>query len=284
MPKRKEPPGESRTPVQPPEAGPKLERSESLGAHPIMDVAAATPSIPTVPRKGPTPAAPATAQQPAFRPPARGFDPSSFQKVRGNQLDAAIVLYPPAIGRVSTIGTGLIGECALANGLGTQEPVKVFVGFSEDNTLVFLMPVGSKATRGVDVTYHKGRAMISLWQAFDESKRVEEGYREYYGLWRTPEPVTIHETTGWAVYFSMEHREKEQASTRETTEAEAQPKAKKAKAKAKAPVEEAKTEAADEVDQEQWSEVYDEIIAEQDLKLKELEKRLKAYEDRFGKL
>jgi hypothetical protein len=228
---------------------------------------------------------PPAATKPAMRPPTHGFDPTTVVKKRSTQLDAVITLYPPAMGRTSSLGTSLLSQCALANGLGNQEPSKVHVGFSEDKTQVFLMPVGPLANLGVEVSYYQGRALISLWQAFQESgKVVEDGFREQYNLWKTDKPVTIHGTTGYAAYFSMEHRDKERISTRGVKVSEVAPKPKKASAAKGAATTSAAKEETETPDQALWEDVYIDIIGEREEQIKELEKRLKEYEQKFGPL
>lgn len=284
MPKRKEQVQAIPT-VQPPEAGLRI-------PEPTLPFTEQAATIPAIPGKGATPAMPPRAERPAMRPPTKGFDPTGAKKKRSSQHDSVITLTTPVTARTSVLGTNLLGECSMANGLGNQEPVKVHVGFSDDNTQVFLQPVGPLANLGVEVTYHQGSATIALWQAFQDEgmggKVVEEGYREQYDLWRSDGPVTIHGTTGYAVWFSLEHRERERISSREGTSSDGAPKAKKAtatkeKAKKAGASAEEDLDATAEADRAALSDIYDEIAAEREMEIEELKKKLKQYEEKYGK-
>jgi hypothetical protein len=295
MEKRKNPP-EPTDPAdqdsQIPDVGPALPELTL----PIDEVAA---TVPKLPENGSSPLSPPAKAKPKFTPPAkaRDFDPTQHQKVRRGQLENVMVLYPPAHARFSTIATSLLGDCAIANGLGNREPAKVFVSFNEEGTLCFLMPVGPKASKGVDVSYTAQRAVISLWASFEEmGKVVRDGFRQIYALERTEEPVTIHETTGYALYFSLEEYDVEEIGTREATPAGATTDRPKRRAKksetanpepASAKIE-TSTEPADPAEPEDelsaLERAQESMLEARDDKIYELEQRLKAYEKRFGKV
>lgn len=233
--KREQEPSRPDRPLQIPEVEPKVPDSESH----LTDQAATVQPTP-IPRAGATstPSGATPLTKPPLRPIAGAFDPTQPQKIRQDQLDEVIVFYPPAAAKLSALGTRLLGQCAIANGLGTHEPVKVFLGYSDDRTQYSIMPVGPKATKGVEVTYVDGLASLSFRQVFAETgKVVEEGYREYYPVWKTDIPIEAHETTGWAIYFSIEQRKRERIQSREETAEAAAPKTKKGSKSAKASTE-----------------------------------------------
>lgn len=221
------------------------------------------------------------------------FDPEDVQRSRANVFSPAMTLNRPALGRLSAMGTDLLGDCAIATGLGVRQPVKLKVTFSKDNKWCFLMPVHSTATRAIKVTYNRGQAYLNLWGPFEgKDKIVEKGYRELYDLWMTEEPITIHDQTGFALYFSMESYERESLSKRDdepaataksTTTADATKSKKSEKASPKGEgdsteeslLEIYETELADKAEHEL---VLLGMIDQKDAQIKALEERLKALE------
>lgn len=292
--KREKEPVQPDQSVQSPEAQPQVPNPESRQ----LELAATIQPNPT-PRTGTTstPSAATPLIKPTLRSIGGAFDPTLPAKVRQDQLDEVIVFTPPAAARLSALATRLLGECAIANGLGTQEPVKAFLGYSEDRTQYSIMPVGPKATKGVELNYIDGLASLTFRQVFQEtSKYVEDGYREYYPVWKTDSPIELHETTGWALYFSIEQRKRERIQSREETAETPKAKTKKSTTDAKestpgaGTAKTAATETPGATSTSATPDVIDEyddpdyVIIEQQKTISELEARLKEYEQKFGKL
>lgn len=184
--------------IQIPEAGPKI-------PNPGDTIAI------SLPKRGANPLG-----KPPAPSPKADFDPDNVTRTRANVLSPTLTLTRPALGRCTSAGTDLVGDCAIANGLGIRQPVKMLVGFSEDYRWCFLMPVHHTTPKSIEVTYNKGVANINLWRPFEGlNKIVEKGYRESYELWMTEEPVEVHKVKGYALYFSMETFETESVSARD---------------------------------------------------------------------
>lgn len=154
------------------------------------------------------------------------------------------------------------------------------------------------AKKGVDLSYIDGLASLSFRQVFQEtSKVVEDEFREYYPVWKTDSPIELHETTGWAIFFSIEQRKRERAQSRGESPEASTSKARKRSTvakelpAAKGAAEVTGTESPTAMsrgnlaDPEAIDELNDAaIIGEQAMTIKELVRTLKAYEEKFGKL
>jgi hypothetical protein len=199
----------------------------------------------------------------------------------------------------------------MANELGTREPVKALISFSSDRKWGFIMPVHPTATKGVKITYQRKEAHINFWGAFQEfSRTVEKGFREYYQLEITDEPITIHGMKGYALFFSLEEYEKEPISERDetaesaTTRVKVSGKSAKSGPTAKAGAESntsgpesAATETtpatapepsgAPEAEEDNFAlalQELNEMLDNREATIEELKARLKGYEEKFGQL
>lgn len=257
-------------------------------------------SVPLLPDNAPLTAGsvPVPTERPTFPTPAGDYDPEAMQRARANQSDAVITLRRPAHARTTALGAELLGDCAIANELGTRQPVKALISKSDDKKWFFIMPSHHKSNKAVKITYNKGLANINLFGPFDEMGRlVEKGFRESFALAITQEPVTIHGVKGFALYFSLTHSLKEsikeRPSTPGTTRTPKQPSRKQsatpeatATADSSPAAQEQQGPATHKTEGEAQSvleRINDEMLAERDDKIHDLEQKLKEYEKKLGK-
>ncbi|HLO02672.1 MAG TPA: hypothetical protein VK191_06160 [Symbiobacteriaceae bacterium] len=246
---------------------------------------------------------PVPKERPTFPTPAGDYDPESMHRARANQSDAIITLRRPAHSRTTTLGTELIGDCAVLNQLGTRQPQKVLISKSDDKKWFFIMPTHHKSNKAVKIRYSKGLANINLFGPFDEMGRlVEKGFRESFALAITSEPVTIHGVKGFALYFSLTQFLKESIKERDEETAEGSVKTTKkraATAQTQSPTPEITAEtasaqpatapeatepAAEDEEYSALERINEQMLADSDEKIRELERKLKAYEKKLGKL
>lgn len=269
---------------------------------PWEQVAATAPRLPDL--SGPTPSSPPTAHKvkPTLPTGVQDFRDDEVEREKPNLLSPLMTLRRPAMSQLTTLGTELLGDCAMANALGTRDPIKALVTFSDDKKWLFFMPVGPKANNAVDITYSKKLASINFWKPFQKSgKVVQKGYKEYYALEMTEEPIVILGVKGFALYCSLEHFQEEAIQRREPSTT-----AGKSSRRRISPQRTAGTttptvtaqgaaEAADatpsdpavEADLPELSagdRAYETMLDERDAKIKELEKQLKAFKKQHGDL
>lgn len=233
--------------------------------------------------------------------PLEDFDPDAAQRKRANQSDPSLTIYRPARGRMSVLGTDLMGNCAVKNELGHREPTRAVISKSTDRKWFFIMPTHHKAGKSVEITYQDKQACINLFAPFDEmGKLVPKGYRQSFYLEITDEPMTIQGITGYALYFSLTEYKEEAISPRE--EAEGAPpapekKSSKAKGSKKSPdapstptaeaAEAAPSAVAGTPNEEHGAllvQELNEMINSRDAEIEEIKAQLKAYKERFGQL
>lgn len=222
------------------------------------------------------------------------FDPDAVQRDKASVLPPAMAISRPARGRVNLLGTDLLGDCAMANKLGTRQPVKVYVTFSDDRRWLFLMPVDSEATKALEVSYRKKVASINLWKPLQRS--VEKGYNEIYALDMTDTPITAHGVKGYALYIDLAHPDTQPIQERDESapaaEVPGKTKATKktsaatsAPGKADGATTPTSTDPAEEIRRLNKSiDERDEMLDERDTEIDELLKRLHAYEEKYGRL
>lgn len=255
-------------------------------------------SVPKLPQDGDVTAhkAPAAKVKPSLPSGIYDFDPDQVQREQANQLPPHIAISRPTMSRINALGTDLLGTCAMANKLGTLQPVKVYITFSDDRRWCFLMPVDSEATKGLKVVYRRKQASINLWKPFQRS--VEKGYTEVYSLDMTEEPITILDVKGYALYFDLATVDKQPIQEREepapSAKASGKTKASRSTAKSDATTSgQTTTEETADTPAEAAAEIRrlneaidkrDEQLEELDSQIDELEKRLNAYREKFGPL
>jgi hypothetical protein len=266
-----------------------------------------TNPIDTVAATGPSAGAPSPKGKSPVPSPVADFDPDAVTRTRANVLTPIVSISRPALGRFTAMGTELLGDCAIANGLGIREPVKAKVTFSEDYRWCFLMPVHHTATKAIKISYSKGQAHINLWGPFEgRNKIVEKGYRESYDLYMTDDPIKIHDVTGYALYFSMETFEKELQSKRDgeplaigesalersnqASKPSPAPQAasQAANASATSAPEPAKDAGVEQLEVElaeaaESTKLYLDMLDQKDAQIKELKEQLKALQEGLGK-
>jgi hypothetical protein len=241
------------------------------------------------------------------------YDPDALQRTRANQHDPVVTMHRPARGRMSVLGTELVGDCAIKNELGNREPTRALVTRSRDRKWFFIMPSHHKANKAVEITYQNKQACLNLFGPFqDMGRMVEKGYKEHYYLEMTDEPMMIHGVTGYALYFSLAEYGKEPISQRDESDDEpTAPKkvsrAAKAGSKAEtagkvggspqkessgqpasadtgAPPQAASAPEAEEDDFVMLVKELNEAIDSRDAEIDEIKAKLKAYQEQFGKL
>jgi len=123
---------------------------------------------------------------------ARSIKPGETTVVRKNQLAYELSMVSPAMASFSVISTRTFGKIAMGMKLGTPRPLKVRIGFNEDNTSLYLLPTKKEDNAGFPVTYDRNRLLINLIEPFTGLDRtVPEGQREYYVLRPTEGPVQL---------------------------------------------------------------------------------------------
>lgn len=217
--------------------------------------------------------------------PKADFNPDNATRPKANVLAPTLTINRPAQGRFSVTATDLLGDCAIANGLGNRTPVKVTVSFSDDNRWCFMMPVHHTSDKALEVTYTKGQAYVNFWLPFEGiNKIVQKGYREVYDVWMTDEEVPIHGVFGYALYFSMEKFKEETVSPRDGDAVPAEPSTKTTSGKAKTAKKESET--PDSTDEPEDSDdetvtqddflLMAQVLREKDAQIKQLQEQLEA--------
>lgn len=263
-------------------------------------------SVPRIPVTGEVTAADVQAKpKPTYPTGTDDYDPDELQRRRANQYGPCLIMERPARSRASTLGTDLLGTCAMANELGSREPTKALISFSADRKWCFVMPVHHQTAKGVKITYQRKEAHLNFWGPFEQIARtVEKGYREYYELEMTDELVTIHGVKGFALYFSLVKygkepvsegegrgtaRTKESSSTRAKSASKSSPASAAtttpaADGRANAPAETAGSPEAEADHYAAAMQELTEMLDSRDAQIEEIEAKLKAYEEKYGKL
>jgi hypothetical protein len=164
------------------------------------------------------------------------------------------------------------------------------------------MPVHHESDRALEITYRRKQATMNFWKPFAQKGRVvEQGFKETYALGMTEEPITIHGVKGYALYFDLAAPDKQPIQEREESAAgrTATGKSKAARtAKKQAPTTETASPtvetAATAKDLTEANEMIrklhadlekqDDLLDERYAQIEEFEKRLKAYEEKYGQL
>lgn len=135
---------------------------------------------------------------------------AAVRETRTYRLGMVLALSEPAKAEGPAMALKSLSHVSMENGLGTPRPPKLVTALDNTKTHLYLMPAPATVTEDTfDIAYGRYGFQVNLYDLFKMLNcLVPKGFREFYKLEVTPEPIRIDNIVGKALVIELGNPER----------------------------------------------------------------------------